>query len=169
MGAAMIVYTVYESGKPAQDLEKRAENLVFIKEGFTWWGFLFGPLWLLLTQLWLEFIFALVLAAGIGVGLAQLGFREQAPGLVNLLLMLLIGFEGNDLRRWRLERKGYVYVASVAGRNMEECEHRFLDAWLPSVAGGTAKGPTRPTMDVPPSSPSWPGTGVVGTLPGAMA
>jgi hypothetical protein len=165
----MIVYTVHEPERPAQSMEKRADGIVFIKEGFTWWGFLFGPLWLLFNRLWFELIAALLISAGVAAGLAQLELGDQAPGIVNLLLMLLVGFEGNDLRRWRLDRKGYAFLASVAGRDFEECERRFFDAWLPHIAGGRIGRPlAAPVMDPKPSaSADWRGPNAIGTLPGA--
>ncbi len=84
--------------------------------------------------------------------------------------MLIVGFEGNGLRSWRLERKGYVYLASVAGRSLEECERRFFDAWLPTVAGRNARQEQKPAMNATPGSwGDWPGPGVVGTFPGEVA
>jgi hypothetical protein len=166
----MIVYTVHEPGQPAQNIEERADDIVFIKEGFTWWGFLFGPLWLLFNRLWFEFALVLLVAGVVAAGLVQLGLKDQAPGIVSWLLMLLIGFEGNDLRRWRLERKGYAFLASVAGRDPEECERRFFDAWLPHAGGRNGNPLPRPAMDLKPSSSGdWRGPGVIGTLPDAMA
>jgi len=163
----MIVYTVHEPSHPAQTLEVRADDVIFIKEGFTWWGFLFAPLWLLFNALWLEFIAALLLMAGVAAGLTQLGLKDQAGGIAYLLLMLLVGFEGNGLRRWRLERKGYVYLASVAGNSLEECERRFFDVWLPSLTRQRPKTTPNPGPEITPSSwGDWPGPGAVGTLPG---
>ncbi|MGO8951868.1 MAG: DUF2628 domain-containing protein [Rhodomicrobium sp.] len=164
----MIVYTVHEPSHPAQPLDGRADEVVFIKEGFTWWGFLYAPLWLLFNALWFEFVAALLLAGGVAAGLTGLGMKDQAGGIAYLLLMLLIGFEGNELRRWRLERKGYVYLATVAGNSLEECERRFFDAWLPTLASQRPNAPG-PAPDVPPSSwGDWPGPGAVGTLPGEV-
>lgn len=165
----MMVFTVHEPGQPAASIERRADDIVFIKEGFTWWGFLFGPLWLLFNRLWLEFIAALVLTAVAAALLVQFGLKDEAPGILNMLLMLLIGFEGNDLRRWRLHRKGYRFLTSVAGRDREECERRFFEAWLPEAAGGNGKTPPRPPVDLKPSSSGdWRGPGVIGTLPDAV-
>ncbi|MBI4725292.1 MAG: DUF2628 domain-containing protein [Rhodomicrobium sp.] len=164
----MITYTVHEPARPAQTIDERADQVVFVKEGFTWWGFLFGPFWLLFNALWFEFIAALLLSGGLAAGLVELGLKEQAPGIANLFLMLVIGFEGNDLRRWRLERKGYRFLCSVAGSSFEECERRFFDAWLPSLAsGGAGKPPAKPTAGANlHSSGDWSGPGVIGTLPG---
>ncbi len=162
----MIIYTVHEPQRPASSVEERADSIVFVKEGFTWWGFLFGPFWLLFNRLWFEFIVALLLAAGLTAVLVQFGLKEQAPGIANLLLALIIGFEGNDILRWRLQRKGYPFVASVAGRNRLECERRFFDAWLPHVMGKGGGGAT-PVMDLKGGDWSMPST--IGTWPEATA
>jgi hypothetical protein len=160
----MIVYTVHEPARPAQDLEERADAVAFVKEGFTWWGFLFGPLWLLFNSLWFEFLAAVALAAGLAYGLVLFGLKDEAASIVNLLLMLVIGFEGNNLLRWRLERKGYTFITPVAGTGFEDCERRFFQAWLPSLPSRHDKPAPKPAMDMNPHSwGGWPGSGVVGT------
>ena len=168
----MIIYTVHEPPHPAQTIEERADDVVFVKEGFSWWGFLFGPFWLLFSGLWLELALVLLFSAGLAVGLIQLGLKDQAPGIINTLLMLMIGFEGNDLKRWRLDRKGYTFLASVAGRDFEECERRFFDAWLPHIAGAGGRPTATGVMDLkasPQSGGDWRGPSAIGTLPGATA
>lgn len=164
----MIVYTVHEPGHPAKSLDERADEVAFVKEGFSLWGFLVPPLWLLINGMWLECILAVLIGIGAGFSLTQLGLVAEAGAIAYFLLMLIVGFEGNGLRRWRLERKGYVYLASVAGGSLEDCERRFFDAWLPSLAGSGKQGP-KPATDVSPSSwGDWPGTGAIGTFPGEV-
>jgi hypothetical protein len=163
----MIVYTVHEPGIPEKSLDERSDEVVFVKEGFTLWGFLFAPLWLLFNALWFEFIGALLLAAAVTSVLTQLELKDQAGGIAYLLLMLIVGFEGNGLRRGRLERRGYVYLASVAGQSLEECERRFFDVWLPSMSARTARPEPKPiSTGTPGSLGGWPGPGAVGTFPG---
>ncbi|MGB9167106.1 MAG: DUF2628 domain-containing protein [Rhodomicrobium sp.] len=162
----MIIYTVHEPERPGQSIEARADSIVFVREGFTIWGFLFGPLWLLYNRLWLAFILTLVLMAAFAGVLVELGLKNQAPGIVDILVSLIIGFEGNDILRWSLGRKGYAFIASVAGRNRLECERRFFDAWLPHAAGkGSAAG--TPLMDL--KSRDWPTSHPIGTWPEATA
>ncbi len=164
----MIVYTAYEPGLPAKSPGERADEVVFIKEGFTWWGFLFGPFWLLFNGLWFEFVGALLLAGGLSALLAGLGLKDQAPGIAHLALALIVGFEGNGLRCWRLERKGYTLLAPVAASGYEECERRFFEAWLPSLAQ-PAKPEPKPAMNHSPNSwGDWAGPGVAGTFPGEI-
>ena len=143
----MIIYTVHEPHSPGQTIEARADSIVFVKEGFTIWGFLFGPLWLLYNRLWLAFVLTLVVMAGLAAALIELGLRDQAPAIVDLLASLIIGFEGNNILRWSLQRKGYALLGSVAGRSSLECERRFFDAWLPHAAGKGA-APGTPVMNL---------------------
>jgi len=162
----MIIYTVYAPQHPAESLQARAESAVFVKEGFTIWGFLFGPLWLLYNRLWFEFIAAILVAAGVAAGLVDLGLKDQAPVITDLLLALIIGFEGYNLLRWRLQRKGYVFLASVAGRTRLECERRFFDAWLAS-AGGRGGASATPLIDI--KGGGWHMPHIVGSWPEATA
>jgi hypothetical protein len=104
--------------------------------------------------------------AGLAAAFVELGLRNQAPGIVDILVSLIIGFEGNDILRWSLGRKGYALIASVAGRNRLECERRFFDAWLPGAAGkGNAAG--TPLKDL--KSRDWQTSNPIGTWPEATA
>jgi hypothetical protein len=157
----MIVYTVHEPQRPATGIEARAESVVFVKEGFTIWGFLFGPFWLLFNRLWFELIAALVLSATLAAVLTEFGLAtQQAAGIVDLLLALIVGFEGHDLQRWSLQRKGYAFLASVTGRNRLECERRFFDAWIAYLKGGPG---ATPVMDF--GSGDWRSPHALGTWP----
>ncbi len=163
----MRVYTVYEPGRPAKSLEERANETVFIKEGFTWGGFLSGPFWLAFNALWFEFAFALLIWTAVAGALTAAGLKDEAAGIGYLLLMLIIGFEGNSLWQWRLERKGYSFIAPVAGNSFEECEHRFFNLWLPALAASNVKPAPKPAADSGPGAwGDWTGPDAVGTLPG---
>lgn len=171
----MVVYTVHEDNKRSLPIEQRAENLVFIKEGFTWLGFIFGPFWLLFNKLWFEVLGAFALGALSFFIMSEIGLASEIAGnMASLLLSLLVGFEGNNLRRWRLERKGYVLLASVAGRDFAECERRFLDHWLShaftasaNTAPGRIMGASGGKTAAAPAK-DWQGSSAIGTLPGVM-
>ncbi len=162
----MIIYTVHEPQHPAQGIEARADTIEFVKEGFTIWGFLFGPLWLLYNRAWLAFILTLILMAGLAAVLVQFGLKDQAPAIVDVLVSLIIGFEGNNILRWSLQRKGYALLGSVAGRNRLECERRFFDVWLPHAA---AKGGTPAAHPTDLKGGDWQTAHPIGTWPEATA
>jgi hypothetical protein len=160
----MIVYTAHEPVPPSKDVEERAADVVFVKEGFTWFGFLVPPVWLLVNRLWFEFIALLLLMGGATAILFKLGVGPQSLSLVNLAAGLLIGFEGNNLIRWRLERKGYGLVAAVAGRDFEEVERRFFDQWTPgaTMSANAGNGPLTPPAQM--SQQQWQTGGPIGTF-----
>jgi hypothetical protein len=165
----MIVYTVHEPPIPASTPGERSDEVVFVKEGFTRWGFLFPLLWLVFHALWLELAAVGLFAATVATALIELGLKDQAWGIAYALLMPIVGFEGNGMRRACLDRLGYIYLASVAGRSLDECERRFFDAWLPGIAGYSepAREPGKASTGSAGSWGSgWRGPGVVGTFPG---
>ncbi len=162
----MIIYTVHEPRHPAQGIEARADTIEFVKEGFTIWGFLFGPLWLLYNRAWLAFLLTLIFMAGLAAVLVQLELKDQAPVIVDILVSLIIGFEGNNILRWSLQRKDYALLGSVAGRNRLECERRFFDAWLPHAAAGKGTPAAHPT-DL--KGGDWHTAHPIGTWPEATA
>jgi len=46
---------------------------------------------------------------------------------------LIIGFEARDILRSELELENYILRAVVSARNLAECEHRYLQVWLPEA------------------------------------
>jgi len=128
----MQTFTVHEPPHPPADRVDRAEGLVFIKEGFSWGAALFGPLWLLAHRLWWPLLGYVAAYASIeAVRLARI-IDQRWIGLLLLALNLLLAFEGDSLRRWALDRRGWRLLGAANGRNRAECERRFFDAWLPA-------------------------------------
>jgi hypothetical protein len=125
-------YTIHEALIPPRELDRRADDIIFVKEGFSWWALLAPVPWLLYRRLWLETLAYFVLIAIV----VHFGMNSPAIGpmwveVVMFLLNLLLAFHANDLRRWAMARRGRPLVAVVAGTNYQECERRFFEAWLP--------------------------------------
>ena len=106
-------------------------------------GAFFGPLWLLFNALWLR---VRRRSASGGGPRGRLGWgRAQRPGseyrvppahVDNRLRGTMACCDGG----WN--GRAIATSASVAGNSFEECERRFFDAWLPSVASQNAKAGT---------------------------
>lgn len=129
----MQTYTVHEPRVPPEEVEERAAALVFVKEGFSFWTLIFPALWFLFHGLWRGLFYYLVLAGGLMAGLTQIGASEQVIAWGGLVLNLIFAFEARDIHRASLERRGYVLKAVVSGRNLQECERRYLMEWLPQA------------------------------------
>ena len=106
----MRVFTVHDPAPSARPAPPR-----LVPEGFSWWAFLLGPLWLLAKRLWLPLLGWLVLAAATGL-LAPAPWGMAA----GLALALLTGWHGRDAERWALERRGLPVSGVVLGRDEEE-------------------------------------------------
>lgn len=119
-------YTVHE--KPGN----RQKPPVFVREGFAIWGFVFAMFWLLYHRLWLAF--AINLAYNLGViWLAQRGvISEGAEFALLLAQQLLIGFEGRDVLRAKLKRKGYITTNIVAEESQWRAERRHFEQSVPA-------------------------------------
>jgi hypothetical protein len=128
----MQTYTVHESPNPLADRLDRAEQLVFVRDGFSWSAAFFGPFWLLAHRLWWPFLGYVLLAGGFELLKSASPLDERWIGLCAFALNVLVGFEADTLRRWALQRRGWHTLGSVTGRTAAECERRFFEAWLPS-------------------------------------
>ncbi len=128
----MLTFTVHEPPNPPADRVDRAESLVFIKDGFSWIAAIFAPFWLLAHQLWWPLLAFVSLSGGFELIRRLAGLDQRWVGLAVLALCLLVGFEGDTLRRWALERRGWRTLGAVSGKTTAECERRFFDTWLPS-------------------------------------
>ena len=122
----MRMYAVLERrGKASKDPDR---DVVFVKEGFAWPALLFGPLWALAHRMWLTA--AVLAAAWVGVALLLDG-SDSAQSLACLLLVLLQGFFGNDVREWAAARSGFELTNVVAAPNLAEAERRLFAAMGP--------------------------------------
>ena len=158
----MAVYTVHEPPRRTQDALAHTERFAFVRDGFSFAAFLFGPFWMLRHRLWMALICYVVVAIGLGMALRAVEASGSVTFFVMLLMALLIGFEASSLRRFALHRRKWRSLGVVVGDDLESAERRFFDAW---VAGE----PTRRAA-LPPPPPSGPApanssTGIIGLFP----
>jgi len=139
----MRTYTVHHRPSDARDLAREVEGLVFVKDGFCWPGLFFPAVWLLVRGLWLVLIAYLVVTTAIVTGAGLAGLSEDATVALGLLANLVVGFEGNDLRRWTLGRRGLRTVALVSGRRLADAERRFLDFVVDGIRPSVPADPRR--------------------------
>ena len=101
---------------------------LLLREGFSLWAALFGPLWLLWHRCWLAA--GLVLLADLALALLPGAFGLALP----VLLSLLLGFHGRDLLRWTRERRGWRLAQVVLAADEERALAR-LWARAPALRG----------------------------------
>jgi len=111
------------------------QDVVVVKEGFSWGAFLFTALWALWHRLWLTFLALLVLLLALDAAADLLGLSEAIASVIGLAVSVWIGYSANDWRRRGLERRGYVLSAVVAAQDGDAALRRYVDFAPPGAAG----------------------------------
>ncbi|MEQ1715413.1 MAG: DUF2628 domain-containing protein [Hyphomicrobium sp.] len=139
-----MTYTIHEPPHPAADRVDRADDLRFIKDGFSWVTALCPPLGFAMKGLWLGLAGYLAAVGVLSALLTALGTDPGWIALIVLAVSLYLGFEISTFERFMLDRAGWNPLATVTGRNIGDCERRFFESWLPDqpiITAGKSRGP----------------------------
>ena len=126
----MKTYAIYHRASTPAGVLADPDDAFFIKEGPAWPALFIPVLWALWNQLWLVTVGIIALelvVAGIGQA-TSLPASTMVP--ISLLVNLLIALEGNELRRWTLERRGYGLVGLVTAPSPYEAELIYVERLL---------------------------------------
>jgi hypothetical protein len=95
---------------------------LLIPEGFSVWACVFGPFWLFWHRAWLA-------GLGVLVALVAVNFLPDPYGIaLAVAAHLLLGFQGQDLRRWALGRRGWNLAHVVQAHSADGALARLLQA-----------------------------------------
>src|SRR5271170_6674125 len=106
----MSIYTVHEPPLRAGTPAPEPERYVFVRDGFSFWAFLFGPLWMLRHRMWLVFALFVVISIVLEGLVVAAGASDAVFAAVGLLISLWVGLEAATLRRFTLRRRGWTDV-----------------------------------------------------------
>jgi hypothetical protein len=101
---------------------------ILMREGFDWGALFLGPIWLAVHRAWVAA--AVSLAAFV---LIEVLAPAPAKTMLTAGLAAILGFTGHDLRRWALERRGYLLTHVFAARDKDDAFMRLL-AHRPDLA-----------------------------------
>jgi hypothetical protein len=141
----MAIYTVHQPPLRQGENSPDPEDFVFVRDGFYFWGFVFGPVWMAWRGLWLVLLLYLVGLSLLGVAMWLLRVNVALQLFVSVLIAFLTGLEASSLQRWTLKRRGYKPVGVVVGDDLESAERRFFSTWT----GQTESAPTKQPPKMP--------------------
>src|SRR5262249_54460266 len=125
----MAVYTVHAPPLKRYQTTFEPDRFAFIRDGFSFWAFLFGPLWMLRYRMWLVLLGYIIVAAALGFGLHAVRASPGVIGFTAFLFEVLIGMEAGTLRRLTLARRRFNNVGVVVADDRDLAERRFFDSW----------------------------------------
>jgi hypothetical protein len=133
---------------------KSADDVVFIRDGFNWWALIFPFPWLVINGMWIVLLIALGLQFVIWALAEAAGASEVMQLILSAAINLILGFEGNALKRWTYARRGHREIGLIEGRDLEEAEYRFFSEIRLPEASPQAAPPAAPLG----TSRHWKGT-----------
>ena len=171
----MPVYTVHGPVADGTDARRAADRVVFVRDGFHFWAFVLGPLWLAWHRLWLALLGYVAMMVGVAASLSLLRTGTGTRFTVLLLIALLMGFEAASLWRWTVSRRKWRQLDVVVADDEETAERRFFDRWTSNQRGlsndqsAIDRGAPPPTRDIPGQAfsrpPSSPHGDIIGLFP----
>jgi hypothetical protein len=123
----MPVFTVHAPVSAVRRAD--SDRFVFVRDGFHFWAFLFGPLWLIAHRLWLMLVAYIVVVAAIIALTVALRISDDARSVVLLIVALLTGYEAANAQRWTLSRGWWRELGVVVADDAEAAERRFFAQW----------------------------------------
>jgi hypothetical protein len=160
----MTVFTVHQPSPHKTEDVAPPERFAFVRDGFYFWAFLLGPLWMFWNALWLVLLIYLVGTVAIHAALWALGVSAAVKFAVALLIAILVGCEAGTLRRWSLRRR-WTDVGLVVAPSQETAERRFFESWSADAASPRpAAAPALQSTRMPEPSPD-----VIGLFPEPQA
>jgi len=161
----MSVYTVHVPPATAQTAPDPG-RFVFVRDGFSFWAFLLGPVWMLWHGMWLVLVGYVVVVLLLQVGLHLIGASAMVTFVAGTLLALLVGFEAASLRRFTLARRHWKDAGIVVGDDAESAERRFFGVWMADAPRPPASPPTvTPLFSAAPGSTVTPPSEIIGLFP----
>jgi hypothetical protein len=108
------------------------KDTVFVRDGFSWLGFVLPLPWLLARKLWLlaGLVFVAYLAVALVADLTDIAALPMAFGLV---VSLWVGLEGGHVRADWLQKKGWTLRAAMTAHDLDEAEEIYFAGEITAV------------------------------------
>jgi hypothetical protein len=143
----MAIYSVHIPIDGA-DAADSAERAAFLREGFSWPAFLFGPFWLLARGLWRPLAVWCLAAILVGFANSYGLLRDPAVAGLYLLAAVFLGLEGRSFVGAAMERRGVRLMDIATGPDLVAAESGFFSRWLANARPVTPP-PARPNTPAP--------------------
>jgi len=145
----MTLYAVLAPPARTGSTGPESDRFCFVKEGFCWPAFTIAIPWFIWHRMWLVLVLYILVTAAV----FALASRAPLPVAWTTMVLfgVLVGLEGNNLRRWTLERRGHRFVGVAGGDRRDEAEYRFFATWTAPQAPDETQKPTatRPFAPIP--------------------
>lgn len=122
----MNLYTVHYPQEAENSLTGMATSAVLVKDGFSWSALFLPTVWFLAKKMWIVFAIYLAIQAIILTIVYAADLPAEIFTITKITGNLILGFEGNNLYRWSLDRARFREHGTIAARDIVAAEHRLF-------------------------------------------
>ncbi len=122
----MKLYTIHSRQEDLGSLTGLANDVVLVNDGFSWSALFLPTVWFLAKKMWIVFAIYLALQAIVLSAVYYFSWPMALFSTIKFAGNIILGFEGNELYRWSLERQRYHEQGTIAARDLVSAEHRFF-------------------------------------------
>jgi hypothetical protein len=123
----MALFSVYLPKLQTSTSDSRLEQARFVRDGFSWGGFLFPVIWLLWHRVWRWALAVMALDVVLVLLSNRFGVSPSAIAAAGVLEMLFVGLEARHWFCLALERRGFELSEIVQAETKEDAEYRFFE------------------------------------------
>ena len=102
--------------------DRDGPDIELVPDAFSWGALLIPIIWALYRRLWWVALGVVVVSIVFPLLLQLADFNENGLLIASFAINIILGWLGNDLRRWELRRKGYRAVDVVRARRIGDAE-----------------------------------------------
>ncbi len=103
----------------------KIEDIILLKEGFSFTAFLFSGLWFLYHKMWCEFLALLLI--NIAFGFLDDFLSDSDKIILQISYIFIVALNANYWLCENLKKKNYQLAGVVFGQNEVEAKLRFID------------------------------------------
>ncbi len=101
-------------------------DFAVVKEGFSWPAFVFNIFWALWYRHWLAAIVLFAIPITVAIVTKVIGLAPAGKTFLSLGWLVIVGMTANDVRRYYLDRDGFVEHGIAAGKNTDDALYSYL-------------------------------------------
>lgn len=101
----------------------KIDNVVFLKDGMSFYALLFNPLWFLYHKMWKEFFAMIAILLLLSTTFPAENFLGA---FLQIAFFLIVAFNCNYWLGEHLRKKDFTFAAMVFGKNISEAKVNFV-------------------------------------------
>lgn len=111
--------------------KNKIDDIILVKEGFSFWALILGPIWFLYHKMFNEFFVLAVINLVIGQSSSILSLQDKI--FIELVIIFFVSVNANHWYCLKLQKDGYKIVNIIRGKNKDQALIEFIDKYRSTI------------------------------------